>query len=82
MLATAKITSKGQVTLPKRVRSALSLDTGSVVGFVQVEGRVYLRPLKTLREYRGVLRGAPERDSDTLRQRAKAARSARVFGRR
>jgi antitoxin PrlF len=36
-LATATITSKGQVTIPVRVRSALGLDAGDRIEFVEIE---------------------------------------------
>ena len=36
-MATATVTSKGQITIPVSVRHALKLDTGDRVEFVQVE---------------------------------------------
>lgn len=39
----AKMTSKGQITLPKRVRIRLGLEPGDVVEFVEDEGGVRLR---------------------------------------
>lgn len=45
-MPTAKMTSKGQVTIPKRVRQRLRLGTGDQVEFVlQEAGTVLLRPL-------------------------------------
>ena len=44
-METAKITSKGQMTVPKKVRQAARLKTGDVVAF-DVEGdRVLMRKL-------------------------------------
>lgn len=40
-MATATITSKGQVTIPASVRAALGLETGSRVEFVEVENGKY-----------------------------------------
>lgn len=40
----ARVTSKGQVTIPKRVREALGIKPGSRVEFVLEEGRVVLEP--------------------------------------
>jgi AbrB family looped-hinge helix DNA binding protein len=37
MIVAAKITSKGQITLPREVRKLLAVDTGSVVIF-ETEG--------------------------------------------
>lgn len=36
-MATATLTSKGQVTIPAAVRTALGLDTGSRIEFVELE---------------------------------------------
>ena len=33
-MATATITSKGQITIPKEIRAALNLDTGDRINFV------------------------------------------------
>lgn len=45
MLAT--LTSKGQVTVPKEIRDALSLDAGATLDFsLQPDGSLVVRPLK------------------------------------
>lgn len=46
MSVKATITSKGQVTIPKAVRTRLGLEQGDVVEFVTVEGVTYLRPVR------------------------------------
>lgn len=52
----ARITSKGQMTIPKRVRTAVGLSTGDVVGF-EVEGnRVSFRKVSIGED--GYLKGA------------------------
>lgn len=43
--ATSRITTKGQITLPKRVREALGLGAGSLVGFEVKGRRAVLTPL-------------------------------------
>jgi len=40
-MSTATITSKGQVTIPKDVRSRLGVDTGDRVEFVEVQEGVF-----------------------------------------
>jgi antitoxin PrlF len=40
-MATATVTSKGQVTIPARVRSALGLKTGSRIEFVEAGRRKF-----------------------------------------
>jgi AbrB family looped-hinge helix DNA binding protein len=68
--ASAKVTSRGRVTIPQSVRKHLKVEAGSVVVF-RVEGdRVVLRPAKTLLDDGGVLkgRGPKKLDMDTLRR--------------
>jgi AbrB family looped-hinge helix DNA binding protein len=59
----AKLTSKGQTTIPKRVREHLGLSPGDRVHFlVDEQGRVYLEPANlTLDELQAVLPRATKR---------------------
>lgn len=51
----AKVTSKGQITLPKLVRDALGLATGDRVAFVEDAGGFRLVPAnRDVRELRGM----------------------------
>lgn len=52
----AKITSKGQVTIPLEVRQRLALETGSRIDFVLTpEGSVVIEPVRSsLRSLKGV----------------------------
>lgn len=69
------VTSKGQVTLPKRVRDALGLVPGSEVDFELEDGKVVLHKKvskEKLARWQGYLRGELPEDSvdefvDTLR---------------
>jgi len=72
MAVTAKITSKGQITLPKEVRRFLKVDAGAVVVFEKEDDKVIVRITKTLREFKGFLKGktAPT-DFDVVRNAAK-----------
>jgi antitoxin PrlF len=82
MIVGAKVTSKGQITLPKEIRKLLAVDTGSVVVFETEGDRVFLKPVKGLMEFKGALKGRkPATDFDTIRRAAKAARRARSNGR-
>ena len=52
----ATVTSKGQVTIPKKVREALDLRPGSEVDFVLEDGKVVLRrrgSLEVFEKWRG-----------------------------
>jgi len=42
-MTTAKVTSKGQITVPKRVRAKLGLAPGDELEFVEEEGRFVIR---------------------------------------
>ncbi len=54
----AKLTSKGQVTIPLEVRRALGLEAGSKIDFiVSADGRIVLEVVRTsLASLQGVLR--------------------------
>ena len=84
MVATAKITSKGQVTLPREVRRLLNVEAGSVIIFEKKDNRVYIRPGRTLLEFRGYLKGKSRTgDFDTMRETAKAyIGGKRIHGKR
>ncbi len=72
MVVTAKITSKGQITLPKEVRRALNAEAGSVIVFEKEDEKIVIRPRKTLLNYRGYLKGRKKPASfEEMRERAK-----------
>lgn len=56
-MATATVTSKGQITLPKSIREHLRLDTGDVIDFiVNDEGEVIVRPITgDIMDLKGIL---------------------------
>ncbi|CEM63417.1 AbrB/MazE/SpoVT family DNA-binding domain-containing protein [Treponema phagedenis] len=47
---TAKVMSKGQVTIPKRIRDLLNLENGDYVTFIVDEGRIQIVTSKTFIE--------------------------------
>lgn len=64
-----KITSKGQVTVPKDVRERLGLRPGDEIEFVEDRGgfRVQKRvPTSPFEKYRGYLKHLAGRDPDEL----------------
>ena len=69
----AKITSKGQTTIPKEIRDYLQLAPGDRVMFMQRDGEVILRPVtQTLLDLRGSIN--PQRrpeDFDAVRHEVK-----------
>lgn len=60
------ITSKGQVTIPKRVREELGVGASDRVEFVILDsGRVEVRRVRyTLKDLDGIVPGIPGRDSE------------------
>lgn len=73
MTVTAKITSKGQITLPKKVRDILHLREGGVVVFVQENDTFVIKPAESLLDYKGYLRGrAKHADADIVRDAARS----------
>jgi len=77
MAARTKITSKGQVTIPKDVRDRLGLRSGDEIEFVddgkgfRVQKRVTASPF---RKYRGYLKHLAGRDPDELVESARGER--------
>jgi AbrB family looped-hinge helix DNA binding protein len=84
-MPSAKVTSKGQITLPKAIRDLLRLDAGGRVDFVvQDDGTVVLRPATV--DVRELKRPAPPKGHQALVRRdderghSPAHGGARVIG--
>ena len=73
----ATVTSKGQVTIPKRIRDRLGLDAGTEVEFtLEEDGTIRVRPKEPpLERLRAVKEQLAEHDVDVekLRRESKAA---------
>ncbi|OFZ89544.1 MAG: AbrB family transcriptional regulator [Betaproteobacteria bacterium RBG_16_66_20] len=56
-MATAIVTSKGQVTIPKLVRDGLGVETGDRVEFVELERGVYtvVAATRDVRDLKGMI---------------------------
>jgi AbrB family looped-hinge helix DNA binding protein len=55
-MATATVTSKGQITIPSEVRKKLGLSTGSRVDFIQTDDGFEIVPAtSSVRSLRGVV---------------------------
>ena len=83
---TAKVTSKGQVTIPKRVRSLMAIETGDRLAFdLDENGELHVRrvhnerpPLRgMLSDYVKASMVSEEQVRATLRQRAAAKYTVR-----
>lgn len=71
MLST--VTSKGQITIPKEIRSLLNIKPNDRVDFVIEGGRAILVPVKTLRDLRGTV--TPQEGSSFAGEREAAKRA-------
>ena len=68
-MARTKMTSKGQVTIPKEVRDRLGLRPGDDLEFVEDQGEYRVRKrsaTSTLPQYRGFLKHLAGSDPDGL----------------
>lgn len=74
-MATATITTKGQITIPKEIRDALQLQLGDQAIFVREGERVFLQPVHRtgLAQLRGVLRDARPGDAATAEREGSRA---------
>jgi len=70
----AKLTSKGQVTLPKAVREKLGVHSGEEVGFEEIDGRLIITKVLThspFEKWQGRLEHLRGRRSDDLVKEAR-----------
>lgn len=72
MTALAKVTSKGQITLPKQIRDLLHINTGSIVVFESDGDRLVVKTAKTIQDFKGSLKG--KRKSVDFEEMRKAAK--------
>jgi antitoxin PrlF len=77
-MASATITSKGQITLPVRVREALGLDTGDRIEFVEIEkGKFAIVPAtRSVRELKGIFQDRRRKPISIEEMNAAIARRA------
>ena len=78
MAENAKITSKGQITIPKGIREYLELKEGSEVVLIKREGEVAMKPkvkdsIKELRNLRDRLPRLTEKEIDEMIKESKKA---------
>jgi antitoxin PrlF len=79
-MAIARITSKGQITVPKEVRDRLGVQPGDALEFRFEEDRleVYPIPRRRLTDYRGLFQVAKVIDFEQERAAARKARGRRL----
>ena len=62
MNASATLSSKFQISIPKAVREAQQWEAGQQFVFIPKDGGVMLVPVPTLEELRGIAKGANPND--------------------
>ncbi|MBT4290875.1 MAG: AbrB/MazE/SpoVT family DNA-binding domain-containing protein [Deltaproteobacteria bacterium] len=67
------ITSKGQVTIPKEIRSFLGIKPSDKINFTVEKGNVVLKPVRTLKDFRGSV--LVQNKSDINKERAQAKKT-------
>lgn len=77
-MAAATLTSKGQITIPLRVREALGLDAGDKVEFVEIEsGKFAIIPAtRSVRELKGMFHDKRRKPVSVEEMNAAIARGA------
>lgn len=79
MILTAKITSKGQITLPKEVRKLLNVQEGNVIVFEKEDDKIVIKPARTLRDFKGLLKNINKGENfDEIRKKVKKYVGKRV----
>jgi len=77
MLST--VTTKGQVTIPKKIRDAMQIKPNDRVDFVQKGGIITIVPIKTLKDFRGAVQKVGVGGFEKERKKAKTSVGRRVF---
>jgi antitoxin PrlF len=74
----ATVTSKGQVTIPARVRAALGVDAGDRIEFVEVEKGQFavVAATRSVQELKGLFRGKRTKPVSIEEMNAAVARRA------
>ncbi len=83
-MATATMTSKGQITIPRPVRAALGLDSGDRIEFVELgKGQfAIVAATRSVQELKGLFRGKRSKPATIEEMNAAIARRASSPGNR
>ena len=73
----SNVTTKGQVTIPKALRDRFNIKPNDKVDFSSDGERIILKPIKTLKDFRGFVKGKGGMEKE--RSHAKAAVARRVM---
>jgi AbrB family looped-hinge helix DNA binding protein len=67
-MLSSSITQKGQITIPKKIRSELGLKTNDTVIFVKRNQEIIINPLKSVLDIQGTVRVEDVQDFDKVRE--------------
>lgn len=70
-MLTAKVTRKGQVTIPKKIREILKINPDDEVVFVRRGDEVVIKSVKNLMSLHGIVEGKAPLDFDEIRRQVK-----------
>jgi len=77
----SKVTTKGQVTIPKKVRDELGVTPGDIVVFSKKGEDIVIKSARTLLDLKGVVSSPRKiKDWDTVRKHVKKSVTKRVLG--
>lgn len=80
MVMTSKITSKGQITLPKEVRKLLNVQEGNIIVFERENDKIVIKSAKTLRDFKGLLKDTNKEETfEEIRKIVKTSVAKRVI---
>ena len=79
MQVRSKITSKGQVTVPKKIRDELGVKPRDFILFIKQGSHIVIKPAKTLLDLKGSIKTNKKiRDWEEVRAKAKEAVAKKI----
>lgn len=67
-METAKVTSKGQITLPRNLRKRMNIKKGDIIGFAVNSGKVELMRLGSIEDLYGSIKVEGEQNFPHIRE--------------
>ena len=77
-MLTSTITQKGQITIPKKIRTALDLQTNDKIVFVRRGGQIIIKPLRDIFTLRGSVKVSGEQDFSDIRKKTQRDITKRI----
>ena len=74
----SSITSKGQVTIPKKLRTALGLKQNDVVIFVKRDNEIIIKPVRDILTLRGSVQVKQKQNFSNVREKTRNMTSEKI----